>query len=76
MLRVISSKSPIFEMRNNKKGMKKRIIVHVISKLIRFFSNLLMFLILPFLDVHNINGTNIPSIGKNRNVSAEMFRNI
>jgi hypothetical protein len=74
MLRVRLSNSPIFVKRNIKKGIKNRIIVHVVSKLIKSFPNLLMFLILPFLDVHNIKGTKIPSNGKNKNVRAERLR--
>ena len=67
MLRVRLSKTPIFDIRNNKKGIKNKNNVQVISKLIRSFPNLLMFLIFPFLDVHNMNGIKIPSKGKNRN---------
>ena len=76
ILRVRFCKIPIFAMRNHKKGMKNKSNVQVISKLIRSFPNLLIFLILPFLEVHNMNGTKIPSKGKNRKVRAERFRNV
>jgi hypothetical protein len=76
LLRVKLSSIPIFEKRNHKKGIENRSNVQVISKLIRSFPNLLMFLIFPFRDVHNINGIKIPSSGKNRKVRADRFRNV
>lgn len=75
MLKVRFSMSPIFEMIYNKTGLKNRSIVHVISKLINALPSLLMFLILPFFDVHNIKGIRIPSNGKKRKVKAERLRN-
>ena len=75
-LKVMLSISPIFVPRNNKKGIKTRIIVHTISNLIKSFPNLLMFLILSFFDAQNMNGTKMPSKGKNIKVRAERFKRI
>ena len=76
ILRVRFSRTPIFDKRYNKIGMKNRNNVQVISKLIRSLPNLLMFLIFPFLDVHRMNGIKIPRRGKNRKVRAERLRNV